>query len=276
MNSVEKNLVNIENKIKDCEKEEGILFDKYIGVKREREEVETKLVLLDDKILRLNSEYDDLKSKKISLICVPAMGVACFSFALLFSAPVALTAGITILGGACGYRFSNDVVRNKMLNGSDELLLKRVFPSVARKGREVRKAYRTKEHFNDKLEELTLEEESVKSEREDMILEIGKLRKSKDSMVNLIIEKLNRESSHKDMKDILDKVVKDPEHFYRSICWELSNEEKRDLALSMEGKSCENCRNFTCRLTEEEKAKLEDCKAWYNEVEIGMSKVLKR
>ena len=44
----------------------------------------------------------------------------------------------------------------------------------------------------------------------------------------------------------------------------------------MYGKTCENCQNHSCRLTQDEKDKMSDCKSWYNEVEIGMNKVLKR
>lgn len=278
MNDIEKTLVNIDFNINDSVNKEVKVYDKYIGVKKQREEVENRANRHGKRIEILNAELDELKLKKMSLLTVPALGFACFGVALLFSAPVALTVGVTVLGGATGYKVADDMVRYKMINKADERLLNRLFPSILNKKKEIKKVSNAQKNCMLKVSELSAEEELLKSEHEELVQGIDKLKQSKEAVLDLHIRKLRREylPYHTDVEELLNKVIHDPEYFYRTVCRQLKDEEKRDIIYDMSGKSCENCQNYSCRLTQEEKEKMTNCKSWYNEVEIGMSKVLKR
>lgn len=278
MNDIEKTLVSIDFNINDCEDKEVKLYDKYLGVKQEREEIQGRVDRYGNRLVSLNEELDNLKVKKMSLLTVPSLGIACFGLAFLFNAPAALTLGITVLGGATGYKLADDMVRYKMINRADERLLNRLFPAIVSKKREIKKISNAQKNCKNKVEELSIEEEQLKGEHEELVKKIDKLKDSKESVLNLHIKKLRREylPYHTDVEEVLNKVIRDPEYFYRTVCRQLKNEERRDIVSDMKGKSCENCQNYSCRLTQEEKDKMQNCKAWYNEVEIGMSKVLKR
>lgn len=278
MNDIEKALVDIDFNINDCINKEVKVYDKYLDVKKKREEAENRVNRYGKNIEVLNGELDNLRINKMSLLTVPSIGFACFGFALLFNAPIALTVGVTVLGGAAGYKMAEDMVRFKMINRTDERLLNRLFPSIVSKKKEIKKVRNAQKNCMGKVSELTTEEESLKEEHEELIYGIDKLKEYRDSVLDLHIKKLRREylPYHTDVEDVLNKVIKDPEYFYRTVCRELKNEEKRDIVLDMSGKSCDNCQNYSCRLTQEEKEKMSNCKAWYNEVEIGMSKVLRR
>ena len=278
MNDIERTLVDIDFKISDCENKEVKIYDKYLGVKQQREEVQNRVNNYGKKIERLNEELDNLKVLKTSILTVPSIGFACFGFALLFSAPVALTVGVTVLGGATGYKLANDMVRYKMINKSDETLLIRLFPSIAKKHRELLKVNNARKNCEKKVESLSEEEALLKEEYDDLVLGHNKLNESKEKALNLLVKKLRKEylPYFTDNKDLLDKVIRDPEYFYRTVCRELKSEERKDIVRNMKGKSCENCQNYSCRLSQDEKANITNCNAWYNEVEIGMSKILKR
>ena len=54
---IEKTLVDIDFKISDCENKEVKIYDKYLGVKQQREEVQNRVNNYDNKILNKNLSY---------------------------------------------------------------------------------------------------------------------------------------------------------------------------------------------------------------------------
>ena len=259
---------------------------------KERKRAQVKLDKYASKVKRLNEELDRLRVKKISTLTVPTVALAGLSLAAVFSSPFSLIAASTIIGGTCGYRFASDIVKYKMLNEKDNLFLERVFPSIEEKTIELENATLKMENYKSQTDRLTEEEKRLTEESIELKAGLEKLKETRESMIDLHFKKLRREylPYHTDVEELLNKVIHDPEYFYRilnrtivdpkkfyaSVCSELTNEERKDIVLNMQGKSCENCQNHTCRKTQEEKDNMTECQAWYNEEKIGMSKVLRR
>ena len=278
MNDLEKTILNLDMNIRDYSNKEATTFEKKQGITGERNQAQVKLDRFTSKVKRLNKELDELKVKKISTITVPVIGFVGFSIAALFASPITLTIVSTIIGGTCGYRFASDIVKYKLLNEKDSLLLDRLFPTIEGKEIELDNAILKMENCKDKLQEIITEEEKISEEYEELHDGVEKLKEIRESIYSLHIKKLSREylPYNTDIEEVLNRVIENPKEFYIKVCGELKNEEKKDIVLDMPNKKCENCQNHTCRLTQEEKAKISDCKAWYNEEEIGRSKVLRR
>lgn len=278
MNDLEKTIVYLDMNIDDYSNKEIKTFENKQGVTSKRNQAQVRLDRISSKVKRLNQELDKLKVKKISTLTVPVIGFAGFSIAAIFASPIALTVTSTIIGGTCGYRFASDIVKYKLLNEKDNLLLERLFPTIEGKAIELDNAILKMENCKDKLEELTKEEEKLSEEYEELHDGVEKLKEVRESMYSLHIKKLSREylPYHTSLEDVLNRTIDNPQKFYTDVCSVLTNEEKKDIVSDMPNKSCENCQNHTCRLTQEEKDKMIDCKAWYNEAEIGKSKVLRR
>ena len=260
----------LEKEIKTYERKENVTNKRKIE--------EDKLIRHTNKVKRLSGELEKLKINKISTLTVPVTAFAGFSLALLFASPIALTAASTLVGAAGGYRFANDIVKYKMLNKKDSLLLERLFPAVEGKAIELDKATLNMDNCKSKVEDLTHEEEELTTEHKELHEGVEKLKEIRDSLYSLHIKKLNREylPYHTDLQEILSRTIEDLNKFYTDICRELTDEEKRDIAFDITNKTCQNCQNEECTLTQEEKEKMSNCVSWYNEVEIGKSKVLRR
>lgn len=86
------------------------------------------------------------------------------------------------------------------------------------------------------------------------------------------------------LNTLLSKILKNPSEFYKSVCRELSTEERLFILETLENKSCMNCTNGSCSIEYRDKLGNDEfgnqqgskCVGWYNEELIGRSKVLKR
>ena len=278
MNDLEQTLVNLDFNINDCNIRDNEVYAKYLEVKRIRELAQKRLESHNEKINVITAELDDLKVKNMSLIMVPSIGGVFVSLGLLFGVPLTLGIGIFGLGAISGFKITSDMVKYKSLNNHVEVLLNKLFPSIAKKNFELKKIYKAKNKCAESLNSLTLEEESLLEEHEELVDGIEKLKEIKDSVLDLHLSKLSREylPCYTKLEDIINKTVNDPSQFYGDVCRELTDEERRDIILDIGGKSCNNCQNYSCCETKKETDKITDCKSWYNEEEIGMSKVLRR
>lgn len=71
------------------------------------------------------------------------------------------------------------------------------------------------------------------------------------------------------------EVLLNYEQFYNDIADNLSLEEYKNLKELVENKSCNNCRNGSCRIEQYEKP-IENCIGWENRVLVGKEKALKK
>lgn len=278
MNDLEKTIVNIDMNINDYSNKEIKTYEKKQNITNKRKSEQDKLTRRTSKVKRLNEELDRLKTNKISTLTVPVTAAAGLSLGLLFASPIALTVASTIIGAAGGYRLANDIVKYKMLNETSNLFLEKLFPTIEGKSIELDKATLNMDNSRNRVEELTREEEELADEYEELHDGVEKLKEIRESLYSLHIRKLNREylPYYTNLEEILNKTIEEPNKFYTNVCRILTNEERRDIAHDIPNKSCQNCQNGECTLTQEEKAKNSNCESWYNEVEIGMSKVLRR
>lgn len=89
-------------------------------------------------------------------------------------------------------------------------------------------------------------------------------------------------NNQKSLSDILDQAIEDSNKYYKSVCEELSPEERNMIIERLEDKSCNTCVNPSCRVETSEKSGLNElgepvghnCVGWYNPEYIGKSKVL--
>lgn len=278
MNDLEKTIIHLDLNISDYSNKEITTINEKENVSRERKKAQVKLDRYASKVKRINEELDRLRVKKISTLTVPTVALAGLSLAAVFSSPFSLIAASTIIGGTCGYRFASDIVKYKMLNEKDNLFLERVFPSIEGKTIELENVTLKMENYKSQTDRLTEEEKRLTEESIELKSGLEKLKETRESMIDLHFKKLRREylPYYTDLEEILNRTIVEPKKFYASVCSELTNEERKDIVLNIQDKSCENCQNHTCRKTQEEKDNMTECQAWYNEEKIGMSKVLRR
>ena len=183
-----------------------------------------------------------------------------------------------VLGSFCGYRLANDVVDYKLLKEGDMRLLTRLFQSINNKKQEFDKAAADRRVYSDKLAELTSLEESISEEYDELVDGIQKLEDVSKSMCDLHFSKLQREllPHYTDLETVIGRTISNPEKFYANICNGLTRKERNDIIAEMSCKTCDNCTYTGCTLSDEEKLNAGCCSDWYNEIEIGMSKVLRR
>lgn len=278
MNDLEKKIINLDLAISDYTNKKTQVFNQRKEITEKKENIQNKLNRYSNKVKRLNEELEKIKTKKISNLTIPVLGFAGFSLAIIFSSPLAITLASTIIGASAGYRFANDIVKYKMLNEKDELLLERIFPNIEGKVIELDNASLRANNYQNKLEYLINKEQKLTEEYENLEQKIKALKNERETMINTHFKKISREylPYYTSLDDVLNKTIENPQKFYTNVCSVLTNEERKDIVFDMQGRTCETCQNHTCRLTQEEKEKMSDCKAWYNEVEIGKSKVLRR
>lgn len=86
------------------------------------------------------------------------------------------------------------------------------------------------------------------------------------------------------LDDLLNKILDNPNEFFKKICDELTVEERNFILKKLENKSCMNCTNKSCRVEYSEKIGFDEfgkpqgneCFGWFNAELIGRSKILKR
>ena len=230
------------------------------------------------KFERIKEEFNSLRMKKLNCITIPSIGLSITSLVLLSGAPLSFCAAILGLSCAAGYRLSYDMVYHNMLRRDDERLLERVFPSIKDKKEEYEKAYVEYLNFHNKFMQLSCDENEIREELESVLDGICKLKGRRSSLCNLYFKKLEDSDLPycTELEDVISKTIANPDKFYTNICNGLNHKERNDIVENIQNKSCSNCTNSSCKLSDEEKESISNCKSWFNEVEIGMSKVLRR
>lgn len=74
---------------------------------------------------------------------------------------------------------------------------------------------------------------------------------------------------------IIDKIIENPKLFYENISNELTNEEFIYIHNSIEGKTCSNCSNINCKISDSLKP-IDNCLAWSNKELVGKIKLLRK
>lgn len=277
MNDLERNIIEVNASIEDLYKKRKVVQEKRIDVRSRKDGAYEKERRYSNKVERLSSELDALMTKRVALITIPSVAVWSLLFFML-NIPVGIIGAIGLLGCAAGYRFAEDVVNHKMLGEGDMRLLTRLFPSIRNKKAVLDKAIKDKTVYSDKLEELSSEEEKINEEYDELSDGIVKLEGVSKSMCDLHFSKLQREMlpHYTDLETVIGRTISNPEKFYSNICNGLTRKERNDIIAEMSCKSCENCTYTGCTLSDEEKQASGVCENWYNEIEIGKSKVLRR
>lgn len=278
MNNLEMSIIELNNSIDDLRKKRDDIQEKRIEVRSRKDGSYEKERRYSNKVERLSSELDELMTKRVSLMTIPSLGVWLPLLALVFEAPVGIVVGIGVLGAASGYRFASDLVHHKMLTKGDMRLLTRLFPAVKTKREELEKACSDRKVYSDKLVELTSEEDKINCEYDEVLSRIQELEGNLKSMCELHFSKLQREllPYYTDLETVIGRTISNPEKFYSNICNGLTRKERNDIIVQMSCKSCDNCTYTGCALSDEEKTQTGVCENWYNEIEIGKSKVLRR
>ena len=278
MNDLEKSIIELNMSIDDLYKKRADIQSKRVEVRSRKDGAYEKERRYSNKVERLSNELDALMTKRLSLVTIPSLGVWLPLLALVFEAPLGIVAAIGILGAVSGYRFASDLVHHKMLTKGDMRLLTRLFPSIKTKSAELEKACSDRKNYSDKLVELTSEEDTINEEYDELDDGIRKLEDVSKSMCELHFSKLQREllPHYTDLETVIGRTISNPEKFYSNICNGLTRKERNDIIAEMSCKSCENCTYTGCTLSDEEKAQNGVCENWYNEIEIGKSKVLRR
>lgn len=75
------------------------------------------------------------------------------------------------------------------------------------------------------------------------------------------------------LEDLIAEVMNHPDLFYEAIALALSKEERLYIMKSIKNKVCNNCRNNSCRVENNEKP-IENCIGWENLSLVGKIKVL--
>lgn len=86
------------------------------------------------------------------------------------------------------------------------------------------------------------------------------------------------------LDNLLNRIVANPNDFYKIICDELTAEERVFILKQLENKCCMNCTNGSCRVEYDEKVGVDEfgkprgseCVGWFNAELIGRSKVLRK
>lgn len=87
-----------------------------------------------------------------------------------------------------------------------------------------------------------------------------------------------------ELDKLLNKIIANPNNFYKKICDELTGEERIFILKRLENKCCMNCANESCRVEYNEKVGVDEvgkpqgseCAGWFNAELIGRSKVLRK
>ena len=211
------------------------------------------------------------------LIIAPITSFLTFSVLLFGGATVFFTILITLLGFIAGCGISNVLVNSNLLNKNDNLLLSRIFPSIRNKQVELEKNKYYLSHYNSLIEELNLKESFVNSQLDKILDDLSESELKYDNLIEVYFKTKEKEllPYYRELKDVIEMTIKNPEQFYINICNGLTGKERKDIIEGIECKSCANCTNISCKLTCEEKQNVNNCESWYNELEIGKSKVLK-
>lgn len=277
MNDLEKSIIELNSKIDGLKKKKCEIQEKRIEVRSRKDGAYEKERRYNNKVERLSGELDKLMIKRVALITIPSLAIW-LPLLFLLNVPATIVGCIGLLGCAGGYRLASDLVSYKMLNAADERLLTRLFPRVREKKKILDKAISDRKIYTDKLIELTSEEETVNEEFDNVEDEIKQSEDSLRSMCEVHFGNLKREMQphYTDLEIVIDRTISNPERFYSNICNGLTRKERNDIIANMSCKSCDNCTYTGCTLSDEEKANTGCCENWYNEIEIGKGKVLRR
>lgn len=278
MNDLERTIIDLNDNVDELYEKKEEAYENLLEVNKRKQNAKERVDRYNKKVDRLSNEYDKMKMNRVAVITVPCISIPLTLLSLLFGATTPLVVGIFMLGCAAGYRFASDTVYFKMLNNKDERLLCRLFPSLKRKRDFYYQSCFRCSEYEKKLKEVTEEAEHVEEEYNEIVDSIEKLKEVTSSVCDLHFGKLKREllPYYTDLEVVIGRTISNPEKFYANICNGLTRKERNDIIQDMEGRSCANCTNANCTLSDEEKANMTNCNDWYNEVEIGMSKVLRR
>lgn len=278
MNDLEKNIIELNSRIDKLYVDRNEIHEKLSEVKSRKNGASEKERRYSNKVNRISKDLDKLMASRLSLITVPSLAFWLPLLGIVFQLPFVAVVGIGVLGGVAGYRFSCDLIEHKMLREGDMRLLTRLFPSIRMKKGDLDKAISDRKVYTDKLSELSDKVIKLEDELESVESNILKLEALSKSMCNIYFSKLKREADgeHTDLEVIIDRTVRNTDSFYTNICYGLTKKERNEIIAEMSCKSCDNCTNYSCDLSDEEKANTVSCSDWYNEIEIGKSKVLRR
>lgn len=278
MNDLEKNIIELNSNIADLYKKKDEIKEKLTFVRSRRSGASEKERRYSNKVNRISKDLDKLIAKRLSLITIPSLAFWLPLIGIVFQLPLIAVFGIGVFGGFVGYRFSRDLIEHKMLRESDMRLLTRLFPSINIKKGDLDKAISDKKVYSDKISELREEERKLEEEYYSIDASILKLDSLSRSMCEIYFNKLKRENdeNYADLETVINRTICNPDKFYSNICNGLTRRERNEIIAQMSCKSCDNCTYTGCVLSDEEKTQTGVCENWYNEIEIGKSKVLRR
>lgn len=114
----------------------------------------------------------------------------------------------------------------------------------------------------------------------------GEFYKKYKDEIDKKIAKVERDFNftYEDIVEYIERIVANPNDFYKIICDELTAEERVFILKQLENKCCMNCTNGSCRVEYDEKVGVDEfgkpqgseCVGWFNAELIGRSKVLRK
>lgn len=276
MSDLEKTIIDLKYSIDELTEKKYDIYDKKQELLLRKGNAEKKAERYSKKVSKLEAQLNDMLIKKLSLIISPIVGFVIFAILLFSGATPILTAFITFLGFVTGCGISNTIVNCNILNEKDYLLMGRIFSSIKDKQLELLKNRHYVEHFNSIVNELSSEESSVSADYDVIVSDLANLQSRYNSLIDFYFKKKEKEllPYYRNLEDVIKNTIKNPDQFYRNICNGLNRKEKKDIIDDIEVKNCQNCTSTSCKLTNEQKENIITCDSWYNEVEIGKSKVL--
>lgn len=278
MSDLEKTIIDLKYSIDELSEKKCDIYDKKQELLVRKSNAEKKLERYSKKVSKLEVQLNDMLIKKLSLIISPIVGFSIFAILLFSGATPILTAFITFLGFVTGCGISNTIINCNILNEKDYLLMGRIFSSIKDKQLELLRNRHYVEHFNSIVNELSSEESSVSADYDVIVGDLANLQSRYNSLRDFYFKKKEKEllPYYRNLEDVIKNTIKNPDQFYRNICNGLNRKEKKDIIEEIKVKNCQNCTSTSCKLTNEQKENIITCDSWYNEVEIGKSKVLGR